>query len=481
MSQHDNHRFGSKSIDHSAPAVERRSSIPPAIAAAQDTLEDLADRYGVPAVDLTQIAILLTDLDVLPREIAERHLMLPLSIRDDRMLVAMANPSDTRAIDELEFVTGKRLSAYVAPPRLLTRVLDAAYQAKSRGAKHYTGPNCPAHVLNRLGMTTSSPPPRSPSMPPPGPAPRARTQSTLEAKGRGLTNELSEDGFGTLSADLSTVTDLSALGRLAQAGDASLPSQKATVLVVDEDVENRRMLARILTERGYRVLQADRGLTALRLVKEQMPGLIVLDAMLPEVHGFDIARRIKGSRKYGHIPIVMMSAVHRGWRYAEDIKTTCGVAEYVEKPFRVGDMMEAIERARSAADSTHGQGEAEDSVSADAERALHDGIAAFKAGDIETAIAHLKQGVEIDPLAYRLHFHLGLVLGKRGRVYEAIHALETAIGINPRHFPALKNLAVLYEQASFRNKAIETWERALGAAPDEDTRLSIKEYLMELL
>ncbi len=55
-------------------------------------------------------------------------------------------------------------------------------------------------------------------------------------------------------------------------------------------------------------------------MKEQTPDLIVLDAMLPEVHGFEIARRIKHSERYGHVPIIMVSAVYRGWRYAEDLK-----------------------------------------------------------------------------------------------------------------------------------------------------------------
>ena len=59
--------------------------------------------------------------------------------------------------------------------------------------------------------------------------------------------------------------------------------------------------------------------------------------------------------------------------------------------------------------------------------------------------------------------------------------LETALHINGRHFPALKNLAVLYQKAGFRNKAIETWERALGVAPDDPTRQSIKEHLLGLL
>jgi Tfp pilus assembly protein PilF len=66
-------------------------------------------------------------------------------------------------------------------------------------------------------------------------------------------------------------------------------------------------------------------------------------------------------------------------------------------------------------------------------------------------------------------------------VYEAVSELETAVSVNPQHFPAVKNLAILYQKAGFRNKAVETWERALALAPDEATRLSIKDHLVRLL
>ena len=93
----------------------------------------------------------------------------------------------------------------------------------------------------------------------------------------------------------------------------------------------------------------------------------------------------------------------------------------------------------------------------------------------------LKRGIGIDPLAYRLHFHLGLLYGKKGRVYDAVSELETAVEINSRHFPAVKNLAILYQKAGFRNKAVEMWERALSLAPDEETKQSIREHLLNLL
>jgi tetratricopeptide (TPR) repeat protein len=100
---------------------------------------------------------------------------------------------------------------------------------------------------------------------------------------------------------------------------------------------------------------------------------------------------------------------------------------------------------------------------------------------LEEAAAQLKAGVEIDPLAYKLHFHLGLLYGKLGQLYDAIQELETTLSIRPEYFAALKNLAVLYQNAGFRNKAIEMWERSLANAPDDATRESIKRLLVAVL
>jgi tetratricopeptide (TPR) repeat protein len=181
----------------------------------------------------------------------------------------------------------------------------------------------------------------------------------------------------------------------------------------------------------------------------------------------------------------MVSAVYRGWRIADDLKTNYGIEEYIEKPFRITEVLKAVQRLLAEREqrkkeqpSTARDPEA---VSAEAEKALSDGIAAYKNGKVDDAIEHLKHGVQIDPLAYRLRYHLALLYGKKGMIYEGISELERAVDLNPKHFPALKNLAVLYEKAGFKHKAVETWERCAPTAPDDATRESIKKHLLDLL
>ena len=469
-------------------------------AEALEKLRALSEKHGVPGLDLTQVAIPLEHLALLPREIAVRHVVLPVLVQDERIFLAMANPDDKRVIDELEFVTGKRVFPYVAPEPILAKVIEASYELKTRGESYYLGPMVPQEVLVKLGLAeapvSSSPPIAPPPRPPPPalpPRPPLRRHASDDRMPASIIAEKLEREAGPenslLEGDFGGGSDLSTVGAVpvpTSGGSYTGPNPGTangkTVLVVDDEEDIRRLLKRVLTDRGYKVLEADRGSTALRLVKEQVPDLIILDAMLPELHGFEICRRIKGSQKYGQIPIIMVSAVYRGWRYAEDLRTNYGVDAYIEKPFRITEVMKAVEQAILAKKGDNSASQlSKEEISAEAEKSLQAGIAAYQAGDLDTAVSHLRRGSQIDPLAYRVHYHLGLLYGKKNLLFEAIQALETAVEINGRHFPALKNLAVLYQKAGFKLKAIEMWERALGQAPDDTTRHGIKEHLLTLL
>lgn len=455
-------------------AVARAASNPSGI----DRLKELSEKFGVPAIDLRQVCVRLADLELIPEEIARRHVILPVLMRDDRLFVAMANPHEKKVIDELEFVTDKKVFPYVALRDLLTETIEKAYSMRATDEEYYVGPECPPEVLKKAVASARSPGPSSvlpPGATPASPPPPVDAPPMVvdEKMGRARDSDFPDSDFGDLSKELSVVTSMPEVAPVA------VPGAK-TVLVVDDEPDIRAMLERLLRGKGYRVVSTDNGRAALGLVKEHAPDLIVLDAMLPEVHGFDIARRIKASKRYAHIPIVMVSAVYRGWRFAEDLRESCGVEHYVEKPFKIADVLRAVE---SALETEEGEPSSERvrEMSAEAEQELNAGVAAYQEGRVDDAMVHLRRGLAIDPLAFRLHFHLGLLHGKKGQVYEAIGELERAVEINSRHFPAVRNLAILYQKAGFRNKATEMWERALNIAPDDVTRQSIKQHLLSLL
>lgn len=497
-----------------------------------DALKALSEQLGVPGIDVGQVIIRAADLDLLPREVAVGHRLLPVLAREDRLFCAMAVPTDAKILDELEFVTGKRVFAYVALSAPLARVIEDAYAAKEAGASHYVGPRTPDEALARAGVprsmrppapaTSPTPPaarargreaarievpPAPPSVPKAPPTPEVRNAPSREPTSGGARLEASfRPSSPTIPAlDSHIVVDDAMRRSVEAAGDttiaepdpfqpnsdmsvvAPLPMQllpkkegQKVVLVVDDDADIRRLLRTVLVERGHKVIEADRGLLALQLVKQDPPDLLLLDVMLPEVHGFEIARRIRGSERYGDIPIIMISAVYRGAQVAQDAKTGYGVDAFIEKPFRIAEVVKAVDVALSRASRKTEPRRDPAKAREEAQRLLADGMAAYQTGDVPVAIETLERGVAIDPLSYRLRYHLGLLYGKADRIYDAIRELERATELNPQQYPAWKNVAVLYQQAGFRAKAVRAWERAADLAPDDPTRQAIHKQIAAL-
>ncbi len=466
---------------------------------ATELLKALSEQHGVPGIDLEQIVVPLLNLKLIPNEIAQRHLIFPVLVKDDRIFLAMADPGDRRVTDEVEFVTGRRVFSYVALHDRLRRVIQAAYALEGEAGDYYIGEHVTDEYLRQLGIqrtgTTGLGAKGSSSIVPAEPRPFAGGAVVVEPAMRDSSGSLSleevqDEGDDELGiAELSTPKKpagnevaLDPAFRSLAPGQTGKKRERPTVpkiLVVDDEADIRRLLRRVLAEKGFDVLEASRGIDALRLVRDESPHVILLDAMLPEVHGFEICRRIKSSKRYGHIPVIMVSAIYRGWRFAEDLKASYGVETFLEKPFKINDVLAAVERALEGGDGS--EGGTDEELSRDAGECLAKGIDAYQKGDIDHAIEHLKAGIQIDGLSFRLHYHLGLLYGRRDDVFDAIRELETAVDLAPRHFSALKNLAVLFQKAGFKHKATEMWERALASAPDEETKRGIKEHLMSLL
>ncbi len=463
----------------------------------KDQLRVLADRFGVPGIDLSEVVILIEDLDLIPREVCETHGILPVLVRGEHLFLAMANPADNRVIDEIEFVTGKKVYPYAA----LTRELDDHHRGGPRRPRAAPGL---LHRPERLGRTAAGAGARA------GGGDRAgrRTEAgehggCVARPGRGARARRCADRDAAHPARPSTRVASQTTPRWTRgctscrpspprpprpifAGRAGgRPGQRAKViLVVDDEEDIRTLLKRVLSARGHRVLEAESGPVALQMVKQHVPDLLILDAMLPGLHGFDVAKRMKASERYGAIPIIMISAVYRGWRIAEDLKNELrdlGLPrEAVPSRRRASDaatraLTAPTPDARPAAPDL-------DVLSAEAAKALERRHRCLPRGRRSTEPSRsCSPGTHLDPLAYRLHFHLALLYGKKDQVFEGIGELEIAIELNPKHFPALKNLAVLYERAGFKNRAVEMWERAVHAAPDAMSRAQVKERLLALL
>ncbi len=120
-----------------------------------------------------------------------------------------------------------------------------------------------------------------------------------------------------------------------------------TVLIVDDDLPTRQILEKLLTQEGYEVRCAPSGQMGLLFASEEPPELILLDARMPDMDGFEVCRRLKESPATEKIPVIFMS----GLTDAQDKMRAFaeGTADYVTKPFEAEDLLRRVKKAVTAA------------------------------------------------------------------------------------------------------------------------------------
>jgi DNA-binding response OmpR family regulator len=118
-----------------------------------------------------------------------------------------------------------------------------------------------------------------------------------------------------------------------------------TALIVEDHPEQADLVARILGLRDYRSMVAEDGETALRMARESIPDIVLLDLMLPDINGFDVCRQLRTDRNTMLIPVVMLTALNDVQHRVHGFRV--GANAYVTKPYGVDDLFDAIDAARA--------------------------------------------------------------------------------------------------------------------------------------
>ena len=113
--------------------------------------------------------------------------------------------------------------------------------------------------------------------------------------------------------------------------------RKPRVLVVDDEPETVKYVSANLRARGYEVLTAEDGRTALKMFETSMPDLVILDIMMPGPDGFEVCQAI---RRQSDVPIIMLSA--RGQEKDIVRALDLGADDYLTKPFGVEEMLARV-------------------------------------------------------------------------------------------------------------------------------------------
>jgi len=113
------------------------------------------------------------------------------------------------------------------------------------------------------------------------------------------------------------------------------------IMVVDDEPDILFTVEEMLKSNGYEVIKAVDGKDCLNKLSEVIPDLVLLDIMMPEINGWDVAAKIKENPKWSDIPIVFLTvkgdtmSIGMGGIVAED---------YITKPFDIVDLKNRVER-----------------------------------------------------------------------------------------------------------------------------------------
>ncbi|MCB9437627.1 MAG: response regulator [Anaerolineales bacterium] len=111
---------------------------------------------------------------------------------------------------------------------------------------------------------------------------------------------------------------------------------KGRILVVEDDFDISNMLRIYFSGQGYDVQVAPRGGDALAMTRKQLPQLIVLDIMLPDMNGYDVCRELRQTTRTSHIPIIFLT--QKDERSDKIIGLELGADDYITKPFDIEEL-----------------------------------------------------------------------------------------------------------------------------------------------
>ncbi len=115
-----------------------------------------------------------------------------------------------------------------------------------------------------------------------------------------------------------------------------------TVLVVEDNDQNRMLSHALLEAKGYSVLEAATGMEGWRIAHEQHPDIILMDIQLPDISGLEVANWLKNDKYLGTIPVVAITILASDRERKKILAGGCD--GHIAKPISVANFLETVER-----------------------------------------------------------------------------------------------------------------------------------------
>lgn len=111
------------------------------------------------------------------------------------------------------------------------------------------------------------------------------------------------------------------------------------ILIVDYEPKSLEQTSKLLQNAGYSIIKAKDGLAAVDVFNKEIPDAVVLAAMLPKMHGFEVCRTIKKSEQGKNTPIIITTGVYKGEKYKRQALTEYGADGFFEKPYNPQELL----------------------------------------------------------------------------------------------------------------------------------------------
>jgi len=117
-------------------------------------------------------------------------------------------------------------------------------------------------------------------------------------------------------------------------------TKKHVILIVDDDTTNLQVIGSFLYNKNYKIILAKSGKDALKSIEKNLPDLILLDIMMPEMNGYEVCEKIKDDDQTMDIPIIFLTAKTEAKDIIKGFNT--GGVDYVTKPFIKEELLARI-------------------------------------------------------------------------------------------------------------------------------------------
>ena len=122
-----------------------------------------------------------------------------------------------------------------------------------------------------------------------------------------------------------------------------MPQTKSKILIIDYEPRGIKQMYEPLKNAGYEILLAKDGVTGFQVFLKEHPDLVLIEAMLPKRHGFEVCLDMKSS-EHGNTPVVIVTSVYKGRKYRNQAIHQYKCDEYLEKPLAPEKLLETVDR-----------------------------------------------------------------------------------------------------------------------------------------